>query len=165
VGYIPRENEQPGPDVGGADVARSKHTPLRIEPERGQVPENGGKPSARSEAWDVLQQDDARSHLANDPHDVWPDPPLVAEPLALPGDRVRLAREARSENIHAATPRYAVEADKVRPDRSLIQVRAFHPRHEACRCIGVPLDVTNGSRPCHEPKLKPADAGAEADGT
>jgi hypothetical protein len=35
--------------------------PLRIVPERGQVPENLGHASSSKEPWDVLQQDEARS--------------------------------------------------------------------------------------------------------
>jgi hypothetical protein len=46
--------------VGGADIARAKHLPLRIEPEAGQVPENSIDPSNK-ERLDVLHEDDARS--------------------------------------------------------------------------------------------------------
>jgi len=57
----------------------------------------------------------------------------------------RLARVSGSNNIHFATPRAAVEGSKVRPDRRDIQGFVFHARSKDRRCIGFPLDITNGS--------------------
>jgi hypothetical protein len=43
-----------------ADTARAEHVPLRIVPARGQVSENVSK-SARSERWNVFQEDEGGS--------------------------------------------------------------------------------------------------------
>ena len=54
------EDEQPGPAVAGANVARSYNAPLRIEPELGKVTEDDIE-SERKVACDVLQHDEPRS--------------------------------------------------------------------------------------------------------
>jgi hypothetical protein len=56
-----------------------------------------------------------------------------------------LAGEAGSDEIHAATPRAAVEGGEVVPDRSLIQGLVFHPGHEDGRCVGIPFNVSHGA--------------------
>ncbi len=49
------------------------------------------------------------------------------------------------DDIHASTPRFAVEGGNIVPDRRAIQGLVFHPCHESGRRIGVPLDVTDSS--------------------
>jgi hypothetical protein len=105
--------------VGGTHLVRSQHVPLRIEPELGQVAEDVAEASAEAEPGDVLQEDEARLHLANEPGDLRPEPAAVRGPSASPGDGPGLAREARNEAIHEAAPRSAVEGGNVVPDRSL----------------------------------------------
>ena len=56
-----------------------------------------------------------------------------------------LARVAAVDDIHQAAPRSAIEGGKIVPDRSAIQGRVFHPRHERSRCVGFPLDVTHSA--------------------
>jgi len=94
--------------VRRADVGRAEHEPFRIEPELGQVPENGLEP-ASNKSRDVLEKDPAGSNLANDPRNVWPDPSLVCDPSALAGDAPGLAAKTRSDKIHDSTPRPAIE--------------------------------------------------------
>lgn len=83
-----------------------------------------------NEAWDVFECHDPRLYLANDPRQLGPDPPLVLGAEVLAGDAVRLTREARSEEIHDATPRFAVEGVSVTPDRRRIHVARFHTRRQ-----------------------------------
>jgi hypothetical protein len=67
--------EEAFPEMGCPDLGCREHVPLRIEPERGQVPENLAEPPAavdRKETWDVLQERDAWSYLAKNPCDVGP---------------------------------------------------------------------------------------------
>lgn len=68
--------------MGSAGMVRSEHSPFRIVPQRGQVPENNVK-SPRSEYWAVLHEHVARSYLANDPRHVFPHaaPPPRQFPL------------------------------------------------------------------------------------
>lgn len=120
--------------------------------------------SSVSKAGCVFQEDPAGLHFANDTSDVGPDPPLVFDALSGSGDAPGLARESRRDEIHDATPRSTVEGGYVTPDRSLIQGRVFHPRHE-CGC-GVSLaldeDTTSIVRECQvQSEVDASDAGAE----
>jgi hypothetical protein len=75
-----------------------------------------------------------------------------------------LTGESGSEDIHFAAPWATVEGGNVRADKSLIQGLVFHPRHESGRCIGVPLDVQNGSAVGHgelDSEVEPSDAGKQ----
>jgi len=72
-----------------------------------------------------------------------------------------LAGEAASDAIHDSTPRAAVEGGNVIPDRSLIQDRIFHPRHEIGRCIGFPLNVSHNAGTWEgdfDPEVESADS-------
>lgn len=167
--------------MSGADVGCSQHLPLRIEPEVGQVtkdffdrcpiPSLGASPRSKEGA-DVLHEDVAGSHLTNDPGELRPEPSGVvgSPPLADAGQRG--AGEAAADEIHRSTPRAAIEGRKVVPNRGLLHGLVFHPRHEAGRCVGVPLNVTDSpvavSEGEVEPELESAASGAEGktpDGT
>ena len=93
----------------------------------------------------VLEEHPNRSALRDDPGDVRPEMARIVRALALAGDAERLARIARTDEIHRAAPLPAVEAGKVVPDRRLIQGLVLHPRHEDGRGEGVPLDVTHST--------------------
>ena len=94
---------------------------------------------------DVLEEHPNRSAFRDDPGDVRPEVARVVRSPTLARDTERLARIARTDEIHRAAPRPAVEAGKVCPDRRLIQGLVFHPRHEDGRGKGVPLDVTHST--------------------
>jgi hypothetical protein len=129
--------------VRRTDFGRAETVPLRIEPEVGQRSENRSHSSpSKKEAWHIFQKDEARSHLANDPSDSWPDPSLVVGSFSLPGDGEGLAGESGNDAIHSATPGSSVEAKQIGEDSSATQGFIFHPRHEDGCCIGVPLDIT-----------------------
>jgi hypothetical protein len=72
----PGEDEDPVALVGGADVGCSQATPLRIEPERGQVAENRSQAPSK-ETRDVLQHQVAGSKVANASGNLRPQPPRV----------------------------------------------------------------------------------------
>ena len=161
---VPHEPE-PRAEVRGANGCRAEQTPFRIEPELGKVVEDMGQPES-NKLGDVLQQDESGSQVSDDGCDGWPEPALIVSSTLLPSRAERLARETGSDEIHSATPRSAVERGEVIPDRSLIQTRLRHPLHENGRCVGVPLNVSHGSYPCHgsEGELESSVAGAEVDG-
>jgi hypothetical protein len=94
---------------------------------------------------DVLEEYPLRPDLDDDPPDVRPEVALVARAKPLACGRERLAREARSEDIHASTPASAIEGFDVVPDRSLTQGLIRHPGHESGRSEGFPLDVTHSA--------------------
>jgi len=58
--------------MGSAGVTRSEHAPFCIIPHRGQVPENDVESSA-CESWDVLHEDVAWFHVANDARHLGPE--------------------------------------------------------------------------------------------
>jgi len=113
---------------------------------------------------DVFQENKSGLDFPDDPGDMRPEMAWVAGAEAFAGDAERLARIARKDDVHRATPRAAVEGGKVVIDRSLIQGRVFHPGHEDGRGIGVPLDITHRTVfgfGDGEAEVEPAGAGAE----
>jgi len=132
------KEEEPLSEMRRSDFGRAEQTPLRIEPLLGQSCEDVGK-SSSNKPRHVLQEDESRSYLANDPGDVGPEPPFVlgAEPLA--GRAERLAREARRDAIHDSTPRAAVEGFEIRPQRRCIQASRFHLARQDFAAEGFPL--------------------------
>jgi hypothetical protein len=118
--------------------------------------------SASKEPGHVLDKDEGGLDLSDDADDRGPDPSLVVSASPLAGDAPGLAREARRDEIHDATPRSAVERCKVVPDRSEIQGLVLHPGHEHGRGEGFPLDVAygaiaSGPESHSEPKIEPRD--------
>ena len=85
--------------MGSPDVGRSKHVPFRIEPERGQIPENAIEPS-NSERCDVFHEDETGSKDANDPSELGPEPGLFSvdtDTLSSVGDV--LAGKAAADDV------------------------------------------------------------------
>jgi hypothetical protein len=161
------QQPEPFPSMRCANGGRREQTPFRIEPEVGKVGEDVRQPES-NKLGDVLQEDEGRSHVSDDPGDVGPEPSLVIDTSTLPRLGEWLAGEAGSDEIHSSTPRSSVERDEVRPDRRPIQVRVVHPRHESGRCVGVPLNVSHGSGVDageSQSELEPSVAGAEMQGT
>jgi hypothetical protein len=160
------QDEDPLPFVGSSGIVRSHTTPLRIEPQRGQVTEDDVE-SPNSERCDVFHEDELGSHLANDASEVSPESAAVSLdsfPLAGVGDV--LTGESASDAIHEATPRSAVEGGNVVPDRSRCQGLLFHPGHESSRGVGFPLDVhhstTSGDGEL-DAEIEPSASGEEGE--
>lgn len=115
---------------------------------------------------DILEEHEGRLGLSDDPGDMRPEVARVVRAPALAGDGERLARIARSDDVHRAAPWAAVEGGNVVPDRRRIQGRVFHPRHEDGRGVGVPFDVTHSTvsgAGDMQPEVEPACAGAEGE--
>jgi hypothetical protein len=157
------EDEEPLAPVGRADFRRREEARRKPVAHADQVSGDLGKSKAQMMG-DILEEDEGRIALADDPCNVRPEVARVGRAEPPPGDRKRLARIARAEDVHRAAPRAAVEGSNVVPDNRAIQGRVFHPRHEYGRGVGFPLDVTQsaisgtGNR---EPEVEPASAGAE----
>lgn len=151
------------PAVRCPELGRRKAVPFRIEPECGQVAEDTGK-CCPNKSGTVFHEDEAGSNLANDTGNVRPEPPIVFHTKPLAGGAERLAGESRSDAIHCATPWAAVEGGKVVPDRSVLQGRVRHPRHEDGRGVAVPFDCTHKSGAGHgelDAEFQASNAGAE----
>lgn len=156
---------EPLASVRGTNVGRAEQTPLRIEPELGKVGEDVRQPVS-NKLGDVLQHDEARSHVTDDPSDGRPEPPVIvnAAPLASRGER--LARETGSDEIHSSTPRCAIKGREIVPNRAAIQPRRFHPFHENGRCVAVPLNTSHGRySELAQGKLEASVSVAEIEGT
>ena len=113
---------------------------------------------------DVFEEDKGRLDLANDARDMGPEVAWIVRAPAFARDGERLARIARSDDVHRAAPWAAVEGSNVVPDRYRIQGRLFHPCHENGRGVGFPFDMAHSSIAGHgdgEPEVEPACAGAE----
>jgi hypothetical protein len=163
------ETEDALAEVRGADGGRGDNVPLRSPPARGKRPEYSGE-SFGEEADHVLHEEEARSYLANDAPDVFPDPAFVVELTSESGLTERLARHAGHDNIHAVAKRDAVEGLEIVPDKMRIQRRVFHPGHQHGRGVGLPLTSENStespSQARHgagDAELKAPDPGAEAE--
>ena len=157
------EDEEPLAPVRRADFRRREEARRKAVPHADQSSGDFGEAEAEMMG-DVLEEDEGRLALANDAGDMRPEVPRVVRAPALARDGERLARIARSDDVHRAAPRAAVEGGNVVPDRRRIQGRVFHPRHEDGRGVGVPLDVTHSaiSGECEvQPEIEPAGAGAE----
>lgn len=96
---------------------------------------------------DVFKKNESWPDFSDDAGDMGPEVARVGGAEAFAGNAKSLTGVARSDNIHDATPKLAVEGGKVVPDRRLIQGRVFHPGHEDARGEGVPLDITHSSIP------------------
>jgi hypothetical protein len=115
------------------------------------------------DSWNILQEDSVGLDFPDDSGDGGPEVPLVIDSPLLSGDGEGLTGETSREDIHSATPRFAVERDKVIPDRSRSQPPFFHPRRQRCGGIGFPFDVTDAAVIVSECKsdseFEPAAAG------
>lgn len=78
----------------------------------------------------------------------------ITHAMTSAGDGERLARVPGRDEIHAATPRAAVEGSQVSPDRSAIQGLCFHLRHERGRRSCFPFNVTYGAYPAAQEELE-----------
>ncbi|PTN01249.1 hypothetical protein C8N32_11539 [Rhodovulum imhoffii] len=157
------EDEEPLALVGRADFRRRKEACRKLVAHADQSAGDFGEAEAEMMG-DILEEHEGRIDLADDPGDMGPEVARVVRAPALASDGERLARIARSDDIHRAAPRAAVEGGNVVPDRRRIQGRVFHPRHEDGRGVGVPLDMTHsaisGEREV-QPEVEATGAGAE----
>jgi len=159
------ENEQPLPLVGRTDFRRREEARRKAVAHADQSSGDVGEAEAEMMG-DVLEEDEGRLGLANDAGDMGPEVARVVRAPALARDGERLARIARSDDVHCAAPRAAVEGGNIVPDNSLIQGRVFHPRHESGCGVGFPFDMAHSTISGDgdgEPEVEPARAGAEGE--
>lgn len=117
---------------------------------------------------DVLEEAEPRRDFLDDPSHVGPEVARIIRSSAASRQAEGLAGVAASDEIHDSAPRAAVEGLEIVPDRSAIQGRFFHPRHESGCAEGFPLDVTDSASPgdgSSDPEVETADSGAEGEGT
>ena len=157
------EYEQPLAFVRRTDFRRCKEACRKAVAHADQSAGDFGEAEAEMMG-DILEEDEGWLALADDAGDVRPKVAWIlgTEPLACDGER--LARISRSDDVHRAAPRAAVEGSNVVPDNSLIQGRVLHPRHENGCGEGFPFDMAHSSISGDgdgEPKVESACAGAK----
>jgi hypothetical protein len=159
------EDEQPFALVRRTDFRRREEACRKLVAHADQSAGDFGEAEAEMMG-DILEEDEGRLDLADDAGDMRPEVARVVRAPALARDRERLARIARRDDVHRAAPWAAVETGNVVPDKSLIQGRVFHPRHESCCGVGFPFDMAHSTisgQGDGEPEVKPACAGAEGE--
>ena len=159
------EDEQAFPLVGRADFRRREEACRKLVAHADQSAGDFGEAEAEMMG-DILEEDEGRFDLADDAGDMRPEVARVVRAPALARDGERLARIARSDDVHRAAPRAAVEGGNVVPDRRVIQGRVFHPRHESGRGVGFPFDMAHSTISGDgdgEPEIEPARAGTEGE--
>lgn len=157
------EDEEPLALVGRADFRRLEEACRKAVAHADQSAGDFGESEAEMMG-DILKEDEGRFDLADDAGDMGPEVARIIRAPALSRERERLARIARSDDIHRAAPRAAVEGSNVVPDNSLIQGRIFHPRHESGCGVGFPFDMAHSTIPGEgkvQPEVEPACAGAK----
>ncbi len=159
------EDEQPFALVGRADFRRREEACRKAVAHADQSAGDFGESEAEMMG-DILKEHEGRLDLADDAGDMRPEVARIVRALALARDGERLARIARSEDIHRAAPRATVEGSNVVPDNSLIQGRIFHPRHESGCGEGFPFDMAHSTISGDgdgEPEVESACAGAKGE--
>jgi hypothetical protein len=159
------EDEQPLPLVGRADFRRREEACRKAVAHDDQSAGDFGEAEAEMMG-DILEEDEGRLDLADDAGDMRPEVARVVGTPALARHGKRLARIARSDDVHRAAPWAAVEGSNIVPDKSLIQGRIFHPRHESGCGEGFPFNMAHSTisgQGDGEPEVKPACAGAEGE--
>jgi hypothetical protein len=163
VSFADGEDEQPLALVGRTDFRRREEASRKAVAHADQSCGDFGEAEAEMMG-DILEEHEGRLDLADDPGDMRPEMAWIVRAPALARDAERLARIARSDDIHRAAPRAAVEGSNVVPDNSLIQGRVFHPRHESGCGEGFPFDMAHSTISGDgdgEPEVETARAGAE----
>jgi hypothetical protein len=132
--------------VRGSDIGSAQHTPPRIIPERGQVPENHVE-SAISDSWAVLQHDESWQNDTGHPDNFFPQTGSgsVADACAAASRGYILAREARMQAIHSAGVPGWIE----HPHVSFVHVQTGEPclggsLAQDGAAVGIPLDGADG---------------------
>lgn len=159
------KDEEPLALVGRADFRRREEACRKAVAHADQSCGDFGEAEAEMMG-DILEEDERRLDLAGDARHMRPEVARIVGTAALARDGERLARIARSDDVHRAAPRVAVEGSNIVPDNSLIQGRVFHPRHESGCGVGFPFDMAHSTIAGHgdgEPEVEPASTGAQGE--
>ena len=126
-------------------MSRAQHSPARIVPQRGQVPENSAKPP-NSEHWRVLHEHVSRSYLTHDAGHFSPEPrPFSFDAGSLSGTGDVLARESARDDIHESSPGSPVEGLDIVPDWEEGEQSIPLSLEEDLLAVGLKLNGTDGA--------------------
>ena len=159
------EYEQPLAFVRRTDFRRCKEACRKAVAHADQSTGDFGEAEAEMMG-DILEEDEGRLALADDTSDMRPEVARILGAEAFARDGERLARISRSDDVHRAAPRAAIEGSNIVPDNSLIHGRVFHPRHESGCGEGFPFDMAHSSISGDgdgKPKVDAACAGTKGE--
>ncbi|MET3611732.1 hypothetical protein ABID16_000037 [Rhizobium aquaticum] len=95
--------------------------------------------------FDILEEAPFRFDLGDDASDARPKMAGVVFSFSQAGKGEWLAWISSSDEMNLSTPRHAVEGGNIVPNRSVIQGRVSHPRHEGGRWENFPLNVADST--------------------
>lgn len=161
-GAIHSKDEEPVSLLASTNFFRTKQPRRNFVAQAFKVGGNLIEPEAEV-AGHVFEKYECRFDFAKDSVDMRPKVPRIIVSTTLTREAERLAWVARSDAIHRATPREAVEGSHVRPNRRLIQTVRFHRRSQVLDGEGFPFHPTDRANweDKLEAQVKSCAAGAE----
>jgi hypothetical protein len=96
------------------------------------------------QAWDIFQEDVARSYFANHPDGIRPEVAVIVGSCSLSGNTPRLAGKAACDDIDSSAPGLAVKGTDIIPDGKPWQDTVSLSLHEHALAVGVNLDGADG---------------------
>lgn len=145
------QNPDAFPLVRCSGMDCSQHTPPRIVPHRGQVPENSPQ-SPGNKHWGIFHEDEARSHFANDTrHFSLESGPCAVDSGAFSGCTDVLAGKAPSDDVDVSSPWLAVECGDVVPDGEGVKDAVSLSGEEDSPGIGIDFNSASGAPSKEEP--------------
>lgn len=128
------------------NVLSRQHRPLAHIPVFGKLPCHSSQPSSSSkEAWNLLQEREAGSHLAKHSPEVRPKIALIGLALALPGDAPGLAGNPAEDEVNEASPGSPVKGLEVIPDWRIADDSVSHSGLQEALAVSVILHVAHRS--------------------
>jgi hypothetical protein len=157
------EAEQPLSSVRRADFLRSEQA--RRNSIAHALKLSGDDVESESKmAGDVLEENTLSCRLPNDTRDVRPQVARIVRAPALSCEGERLARVARSDEIHDSTPRAAVEGSQIAPHREAIDASLAHRPRQVRAGAGFPLNPADDASAGNgqlDAEVEPSASGAE----
>lgn len=158
-----REDKKAFPPVRSPNVLRREQSCLNIVPKPFEVQDNlvKAKPDVSR---DVFKKADRRLDLPDNSTNLGPQVARIIPSTLSTGDTERLARVSRSDDIHDATPRLAVEGSQIRPQRRRIQKSLLHAARQDLGGERFPFNATDDASKFKDeskPKFASTASGAE----
>ncbi len=143
---------EPVAAVIGADGGSRYAIPACCIPDLGQVSLNAAKVAVRpgKQCWDVLQKGPSGPDLSKYANGVRPHIARVVAGKLPSGGAERLAREARSDDIHKAAPGLAAKCANIVPDGCVVEQAVSDAGLEDLGAVGIGFNVADGA-PSEEP--------------
>jgi hypothetical protein len=136
--------------VRGTGMVRTLHSPLRIVPQRGQVPKYCSE-SSGNKHWGIFHEHEARSYFANDSRKFFP------ESAALAGNSFSfscggnvLARKPARNNVNNSAPRFAVKGANIIPDGKRGQTSVVLSCDQYACGVCVEFNGADGTEPAED---------------